>query len=93
MLYKYEVDIIPFIWLAALIVIVLFLFLSREQYYRPLRPAALAVASFVFGLTIGVDLARRGFFVIPLSVMQQQMHEVWEIPLRQLRPPGTSPDP
>jgi len=49
--------------------------------------AAVAIACFVFGLEFGFDLARRGRVVIPLSTMQKQMHEIWKIPLHNLRPP------
>ena len=72
--------------LVAIILVALFLLLSSQKEYRFLRGIAIAIAFFVFGLHIGIDLTKRGAFVIPLSVMQKQMHEVFEIPLHRLRP-------
>jgi hypothetical protein len=49
---------------------------------------AVAIAAPVLGFITGVHLTTRGFFTIPFSVMQKQMHEIWDIPLDKLEPPA-----
>jgi hypothetical protein len=67
---------------AAFIIVVVFAFLSRaNNAYRSLfRYAAIVIACVFIGISMGVDLAKRGYFVISLEVMQKQMKEIWLIP-------------
>jgi hypothetical protein len=50
------------------------------------RTISLVGLAFGTGLYLGIASTAKGSFYLPLGVMQKQMHEMWEIPLTNLRP-------
>jgi hypothetical protein len=56
------------------------------KYRRQLRTIGLCALCFGVGISIGIELTAKGTFWLPLWVMQDQMHEMWDLPLENLQP-------
>jgi hypothetical protein len=54
--------------------------------HNAVRIISLVGLAFGMGLYLGIASTAKGSFYLPLGVMQTQMHEMWEIPLTNLRP-------
>jgi hypothetical protein len=78
--------------LLAIIVAVLLWFHSlgprgeTGHHRRPLRTTGLCALCFGIGISVGIEMTAKGTFWLPLRVLQDQMHELWEVPLENLQP-------
>jgi hypothetical protein len=78
--------------LAALVVAVLLWAYSlgprsaMSNQRRRLRTTGLCALCFGVGISIGIEMTAKGTFWLPLWVMQDQMHEMWDLPLENLQP-------
>jgi hypothetical protein len=64
--------------------------LARAHAGRPhnsLRIISLTALAFGIGLDLGIETTATGSFYLPFGVMQKQMHEMWDIPLANLKQP------
>jgi hypothetical protein len=53
---------------------------------RTLRTIGLCLLCFGLGISIGIEMTAKGTFWLPLRVMQDQMHELYDVPLENLEP-------
>jgi 4-hydroxybenzoate polyprenyltransferase len=78
--------------LVAIIAAVLLWFYSRAprgeggHRKRLLRTTGLCALCFGIGISIGIEMTAKGTFWLPLRVMQDQMHELYDVPLENLQP-------
>jgi len=58
-----------------------------HKHYGVVRVASLMALAFAVGLYLGIEKTAKGWFNLPLGVMQKQMHEVWDLPMKGLLRP------
>jgi hypothetical protein len=57
------------------------------------RAALLLIIGFAGGLYVGIEMTAKDYFNLPLWVMQRQLHEVWNLPMKQLQRPVDKESP
>ncbi len=64
-----------------------FLCWSLYRHNSAVRTASLMGLARGIGLYVGIDKTAKGWFYLPLGVMQKQMHEQWGLPMTNLQRP------
>jgi hypothetical protein len=72
---------------------VLFWVLKSNEVKPRWRAALLLIIGFGVGLYVGVEVTAKGYFNLPLWVLQKQLHEVWDLPMKQLQRPVDKEEP
>lgn len=71
----------------AILIAGVFLAWAWRRPRQALRTVSMLALGFAIGLYVGIGTTAKGWFLLPLSVMQKQLHEQWQVPVSNLRHP------